>query len=110
MESTYIIVSLFLFLNILTGEISCFSSTLVECFFALSWYLIFPTFKIFKNKNKETIIEVDSIAKNKFKKSDWDYLETIFIIFENAYRKCRGDASKLRELFYAEIENWKAKN
>ena len=66
--------------------------------------------RILSKKNEDTIIEVDSAAKNKFKKSDWEYLETVFIIFENAYKKCRGDASKLRELFYSEIENWKAKN
>lgn len=65
---------------------------------------------IFKNEHKDTIIQVDAKVKNKFKKSDWEYLETVFIIFESAFKKCRGDASKLRELFYSEIENWKAKN
>lgn len=66
--------------------------------------------RILKTQNRETIIEIDSSAKSKFKKSDWEYLETVFIIFENAYKECRGDAGTLRKLFYQKIDEWKAKN
>jgi len=65
--------------------------------------------KITKTANKETIIEIDDSAKRRFKKSDWEYLETVFIIFENAYKESRGDSKKLRELFYKNIDAWKAK-
>ncbi|OFY86325.1 MAG: hypothetical protein A3F72_10990 [Bacteroidetes bacterium RIFCSPLOWO2_12_FULL_35_15] len=65
--------------------------------------------KIVTTKNKGTVIEIDSVAKNKFKKSDWEYLQTIFIIFENSFNESRGDAKKLKELFYKKIDEWKAK-
>lgn len=65
--------------------------------------------KIIHRHNKEIVIEVDETAKRKFKKADWEYLETVFIIFEKAYGECRGDVKRLRKLFYEKIDDWKAK-
>jgi hypothetical protein len=67
-----------------------------------------PPVMISKEGNS-TIIEVDPSLKGKFKKRDWDYLETIFIIMENAFKESRGDTKKLKDLFYMKIVEWKSK-
>ncbi|MFI5151323.1 MAG: hypothetical protein ACHQRM_16450 [Bacteroidia bacterium] len=65
--------------------------------------------KIVTTKSKGTVIEINSAEKSKYKKSDWEYLQTVFIIFENAFKESRGDLNKLKMLFYKKIEDWKAK-
>lgn len=65
--------------------------------------------KIIKSQNSETVIEIDTTIKKKYKKNDWEFLEKVFIIFESAYNESQGDSKKLRKLFYSKIEDWKAK-
>jgi hypothetical protein len=65
--------------------------------------------KLYKEKDGSTLIKINSKIKNTFKKSDWAYLETIFVIFESALEESRGNSKKLKELFYNKISNWKAK-
>jgi len=62
---------------------------------------------IVKSSAKESVIEVDESISKKFKKRDWEYLEEIFIIFEYAYKQSKGDAKKLRQIFYKKIAEWK---
>lgn len=69
----------------------------------------FDPVRIVKSRSEGTVIQVDSAIKNRFRKSDWDYLETIFILFEDAFRESHGDTNRLRKLFYKNIEDWKAK-
>lgn len=63
--------------------------------------------KITSNKKKSSTIEVNQAISKKFKKSDWDYLEEIFVIFEYAFQESKGDTAKLRETFYKKIADWK---
>lgn len=64
---------------------------------------------IIKATKANTVIEIDKNFVSQFSKKDWDYLEDIFLIFETAFNEAKGDVQKLRELFYAKIEQWKAK-
>lgn len=65
--------------------------------------------KIVRSKSNEVTIEIDPKFKTRFRKGDWSYLETIFIIFESALQESRGDTSRLKKLFYKKIEDWKSK-
>lgn len=55
-------------------------------------------------KENEAIITIDQNIKKKYKLEDWRIVENVFIIFEMAYHECKGDAKKLRELFYSKME------
>lgn len=68
---------------------------------------IIAPLRIINSTPKKTTIEVDESLANKFKKKDWEYLESIFLIFETAYRESNGNADKLRDYFYQKINEWK---
>lgn len=63
--------------------------------------------KILKSSKSKAIVEVNHTLANKFKKKDWEYLESIFLIFESAYTESKGDAEELRKIFYKKINHWK---
>ncbi len=63
--------------------------------------------KIVQSSSKKTTVEVNESLVKKFKKKDWEYLESIFLIFESAFKESSGDIDRLRELFYKKINEWK---
>ncbi len=63
--------------------------------------------KIIKNTKRNTVVEVNQSIAKKFKKKDWEYLESVFLIFESSLSESKGDIEKLRELFYKKINIWK---
>lgn len=63
--------------------------------------------KILQSSKENTIVEVNQTLAKKFKKKDWEYLESIFLIFESSYTESDGNIEKFRELFYSKINLWK---
>jgi hypothetical protein len=63
--------------------------------------------KILKNTKNNTVVEVNQSIAKKFKKKDWEYLESVFLIFESSLSESKGDVEKLRDLFYKKINIWK---
>ncbi|MBC2701340.1 MAG: hypothetical protein HF976_08015 [ANME-2 cluster archaeon] len=57
------------------------------------------------NQNESTI-HIDKNLKKIYKKQDWEYLENVFLIFEMAFKECKGDVEKLKVIFYKKVENW----
>ncbi len=56
-------------------------------------------------KEKDTSrISVDRNTIRKYHKRDWEVLEPIFIVFENALKESNGNVDKLRKLFYEGID------
>ena len=63
--------------------------------------------KIIKNTKESTVVEVNQSIARKFKKKDWEYLESVFLIFESSLAESNGNIEKLRDLFYKKINIWK---
>ncbi|MEQ6121210.1 ATP-binding protein [Reichenbachiella sp. MALMAid0571] len=68
---------------------------------------VFAPIRIVDSSAKTSTVEVDESIVKKFKKKDWEYLESIFLIFESAFKEADGDVQKLRKLFYQKVNDWK---
>jgi len=68
---------------------------------------VFAPIRIVDSSDKTATVEVDESMVKKFKKKDWQYLESIFLIFESAFKEAEGDANTLRKLFYKKVNEWK---
>ena len=58
---------------------------------------------ISKKDNSEVIIKINQNVKKKYKMDEWRIIENVFIIFETAFKECKGDVNKLRKLFYSKM-------